>query len=594
MDSNSNCRVEFERQLSDNCVEYQLFLLNNESEHDAKELEALQKAALDLSRGLTKDYIWQRDGFELEFQTEAGHAHLHGISDHGDAIDDEWLIVYMLRELTKSWPHLWVRVADSDGEFLLIEAAAALPSWLSPDMDQHRVWIHGGNLLVIPSTCPIPDETTPEADSLSLSQAIDFIREKPDCLIHDSLIQKEAFFKLMKYPRHIASSAHFSLVTMPRKLARVLHAVPNSLAPAAEAFYLRDALSLEPIFSTQPSLTFPPDDLVTVSVHFSKTLFAQLKSQHFEQPPTWQRAMDNLSSLPISNRPDRALASLEMGIKVTSGFEMLAAAKDKSGSNMARQVDALLQQVEEADVPASVAQQDLPLWPHVSRDDDESWMNISYQDLEHQVRGKGDFETQPPGTASGNAQVGIDLRKMVERFEAFFNDEKAGLDGAQDANDYSTDGGDTDDAETQPMSESTSDDAEVTFDDAAYSELMRRMMSSAQFPRLSTDSKRQNQDEDTSSKTSQLDTHDDEIQQLSAGMEAELRFHNLLQLDRIGGEQGGEQAGEEDAQGPGQVDYHVAHNLLESFKSQGGEAGPTGNLLSMLGLGLPRDEDSSD
>ncbi|PHH58553.1 hypothetical protein CDD81_5382 [Ophiocordyceps australis] len=575
----SDCRVEFERQLSDNCVEYQLFLLNDEADHDVKELEALQKAALDLSQQLTKDYIWQRDGFNLELKTEAGHAHLYGISDHGDAIDDEWLIVYMLRELTESYPHLWVRVADSDGEFLLIEAAAALPSWLSPGMDENRVWIHGGKLLVIAGSA------TPEAEErLSLWQAIDLIREKPDCLLHDCGMQDEAFFKLVKYPRHIASSAHFSLVTMPRKLAHVLHAIPNSLAPAVEAFYLRDAAALGPLYSTRPCLMFPPDDLVTMSVHFSKTLFAQVKSQHFEAPPRWQRALDSLSTLAISKDAAKALASLELGIKVTSGFEMLVAARDKSRRKVVGQVDALLQQVEKL---GPVAQQDLPLWPRVSRDDDESWMNISYQDFEHQVPGKRDSE----------AQVGTDVREMVSRFEAFFNDDKAGLDGAQDAHGHCTHGGDSDDAEachgTQTISESTSEDGEVRFDDGAYSELLGRMMEFAPLPCLAMDSTRQNQDDDMVSRTSRLDSHD-EIQQLSAGMEAELRHHKLLQLDGIGGQAGGGQAGHDNVQGQQQVDYHVARNLLQSFKSQGGEAGPTGNLLGILGLGLPRDEDSSD
>lgn len=37
---------------------------------------------------------------------------------------------------------------------------------------------------------------------------------------------------------------------------------------------------------------------------------------------------------------------------------------------------------------------------------------------------------------------------------------------------------------------------------------------------------------------------------------------------------------------------NLARNLLESLKSQAGMAGPGGNLMGMLGLGmLPRDED---
>ncbi len=39
---------------------------------------------------------------------------------------------------------------DTDGEFLLIEAAAYLPTWLSPDTSQHRVYVYKGVLHIIP------------------------------------------------------------------------------------------------------------------------------------------------------------------------------------------------------------------------------------------------------------------------------------------------------------------------------------------------------------------------------------------------------------------------------------------------------------
>lgn len=42
------------------------------------------------------------------------------------------------------------------------------------------------------------------------------------------------------------------------------------------------------------------------------------------------------------------------------------------------------------------------------------------------------------------------------------------------------------------------------------------------------------------------------------------------------------------------IDTNLAKNLLESFKSQGGLPGPGGNLLSRLGIVLPRDEEDAD
>lgn len=64
---------------------------------------------------------------------------LRGRTEFGDSIEDEWVIVYILRELTRNFDDLWVKVTDSDGEFLLVEAAATLPSWLEPEVANNRV-----------------------------------------------------------------------------------------------------------------------------------------------------------------------------------------------------------------------------------------------------------------------------------------------------------------------------------------------------------------------------------------------------------------------------------------------------------------------
>lgn len=42
-------------------------------------------------------------------------------------------------------------------------------------------------------------------------------------------------------------------------------------------------------------------------------------------------------------------------------------------------------------------------------------------------------------------------------------------------------------------------------------------------------------------------------------------------------------------QGEGGMDYNLVKNFLDSFQSQGGFAGPAGNLAGRLGFQLPRD-----
>jgi hypothetical protein len=74
---------------------------------------------------------------------------LRGRTNYGDSIEDEWVIVYLLRELTKKHQDIWVKVVDSDGQFLLVEAAGALPAWLEPEIADNRVSIITGAKMLI-------------------------------------------------------------------------------------------------------------------------------------------------------------------------------------------------------------------------------------------------------------------------------------------------------------------------------------------------------------------------------------------------------------------------------------------------------------
>ena len=57
---------------------------------------------------------------------------------------------------------------DNDGEFLLIEAAYALPKWLKPETASNRVWLLNGLMHIV----PLPTTAAPDIPSfLTLQQA---------------------------------------------------------------------------------------------------------------------------------------------------------------------------------------------------------------------------------------------------------------------------------------------------------------------------------------------------------------------------------------------------------------------------------------
>lgn len=65
--------------------------------------------------------------------------HFYGITHFGENINDEWFLVSLVFELTRRITGLIVRVVDSDGEFILIEAADHLPQWANPESCEQRV-----------------------------------------------------------------------------------------------------------------------------------------------------------------------------------------------------------------------------------------------------------------------------------------------------------------------------------------------------------------------------------------------------------------------------------------------------------------------
>ncbi|KOS17627.1 Protein SGT1 [Escovopsis weberi] len=604
-------------QLAENCVAYWLFIVASGSQLDARQtrqqLETVRKAAVQLSQSLTKDYVWQRDDFSIELRTAADLVYLHGVTDFGDAVEDEWLIVYMLRELTKSFPNLWVRIADADGEFLLIEAANVLPGWLSPDNDHCRVWIHDGRLRIIPQKENSRGGSQGSKHLLSLPEAVQSLKANAQALIDSGPIQAEAFYRLKKYPGHITTSMHHALVMIPRKLAYILHSLPKAIAPAIECFYLRDPFTLKPVLSAAGPPVFPPSDLVTVSVRFSKVLFAQLRSQRFEVPPAWKPAFD---STPAKQRD-----MLDMGMKLTSGFEMLAAEAEQNKCRVVREMAILLQDLEEDGEESLPTNQDIETWDNVHRNDEESWLDINYEDFEKELDGIGkkshsQGQTQV-GSGFGDTQTQENLRKIVSRFEEFLKDDQAGLDGAELESHESGDDS-RDEEEDDDGSDSELGDADIRFDEDAFTGLLRQMMGQGQSnvaprtPQRSSPGKekgKQRAREDPA-----LESHDEDqaIQELSSQMEAELKGFGALKLDaqpakkqaalkntgnqaaaaqQNAGKGRQEQDQEEDSNEEIDIDYNLAKNLLESFKSQGGMAGPAGNLMGLMGFQLPRDED---
>ncbi|CAJ0850227.1 8897_t:CDS:10 [Entrophospora sp. SA101] len=236
-------------------------------------------------------YIWQKDAFNLRI--------------------DEWFIVFLLKHTSVKFPDAVISVADNDGEFLLIESAQYLPSWLNPDNSENRVFIYQNNLHIIPlHQTSAADSLHIPTGELALVKAIQIIRNDSINTEANDKIQQSAFNRIFEYPEKIKQNFHHTKCHIPRKIAHLLYYNPQLVAPAVEAFYTRDLVSLK---ACQKMENFPPRSSMTVIVKFTKTLYAQLINQRFHPPKIFIQP-------PINSEKYKAF---DLGMKLACGFEIL-------------------------------------------------------------------------------------------------------------------------------------------------------------------------------------------------------------------------------------------------------------------------------
>ncbi|CAK7273924.1 hypothetical protein SEPCBS57363_005899 [Sporothrix epigloea] len=597
---------------------------------------------------------------EIEKPVLGSLLYLHGETSYGDCIEDEWLIVYMLRHITKAFPGAWARISDNDGEFLLIEGAKAVPTWLTPDTDANRVWIHDGMLKLI------PPERIKAADvrragtkaALTLADATRIIKKRPESLVHLPSLDEVAFRRLEKYPVFVTDALHYARLILPRKIAYILHSRPRAVACAVEAFLSRDPQTTRRIIGSTHSKTllhFAPDDLVVISVKFTKTLYAQLRGQRFTPPKTWPVLFDHLAATLLlpedktiagnenSTVKEKTVLKLDLSMKLTLGFEILAASAEKSNSRIVREIGLMLEDLaEDGDDSALLPSNDeIISWPDFNRESDDLWLNINFEDFERELDGnfqhqsrrqttQNNFtENEPSESGFGDVNVQTDLRRIVSQFQSFLNDTDAGIDGADfgeiDGNNGNSD--DEDDEDDEDGKDDDEDDSEdekdgVSFNEVEFSRLLRESLglpttgaATMEFQTKSNEKHLESAQVPHSSAQdggNGLDEEEEDILKLAAQFESELRGHGALllsspkrgrelkpsSLGKVITADGETSDGAPDSSLESDdevdVDVNLVKNLLESFKGQEGMSGPAGNILSMLGLALPRDEDDEE
>ncbi|CAG4950159.1 unnamed protein product [Colias eurytheme] len=214
-------------------------------------------------------YIWNRDEFRVNIplhkcENDGIIPNLISVTCFGDNIEDEWFIVYLIFELTRMFSDLIVHAEDSDGSFLLIEAAEYLPPWLNPDNAENRVLIYRNDIHII----------TPELvdleNSLEICDAVKLVFHNSEKTCACIEIQNAIKRKLTEYPQKIKDNMHMAIVSLPVEIAAILKLRPSIISAIVNSYCNLDALEAKNCRNIEYT------NCVSTQIQLTKYLYAML------------------------------------------------------------------------------------------------------------------------------------------------------------------------------------------------------------------------------------------------------------------------------------------------------------------------------
>lgn len=409
-------------------------------------------------------------------------------------------------------------------------------------------------------------------------------------------IQNAIQKRINNYPDKINDNLHRVNLYLPNAIAAILKTKPNLIAPAVLAFCNRDAIDMK---ACRAMKYFPPENRVYTNVKFTKCLYAMLRHSKYvpDRKTGW--------NLPSVN--DTYYKAHNLGIRVACGFEILVnqakpgtetnkdwnnyltslkaknyfrdllehskeyndllnKAKEYYANNcesrpvVGSKILHLLQTLEYDEEELQIDATNLP------KDDDESWLNVSVEELDNMLEeryGNQNFTTinQDTNPAMFTDKINRFLNEMscAEGIEFDQMDECKNERKVSFASDTKT--------------EATEN--RINFDPNAFTCAMQNILNF--FPEddswdLDSESDMSEYANENTKSTMQqyMDEMDKELAKTTIG-DSFVKKEN---------------AEEEDVESfkPVDIDVNALKNILESYRSQMGEAGPSSNMLGPIGM----------
>ncbi|KAJ8958175.1 hypothetical protein NQ318_006114 [Aromia moschata] len=615
----------------DDFVEYHLYPPIETSDEKEQEtiLSSILSKANKIVQKYTENYLWHKDEFKLICRTSIYNylshidgkkenlpPHLYGVSHYGDNIEDEWFMVFILQQLTKEIPGLIARVYDVDGEFLLIEAADYLPGWANPETCENRVYLSEGNVHLVP-------RESLDEDRIPITEALSKIREQPANTVASTDIQNSIKNKLKGYPEKTKDNLHRATIYVPVAIAAILKKKPNLVAPAVQAFCNRDPVDVK---ACRAMKYFPPENRVMTSVVFTKCLYAMLTHSKYlpDRRTGW--------NLPPTSSP--CYKAHNLGVKVACGFEILISrAKPSADIESDRGWHLYLQSLRDKgyfmgllehsidhnnllnkakehyinyrdtmQYSPAVGQEILELAKtleynvedlksderNLPKDDDDSWLNISPEDLDRmlqekygQKRNLQREQRRRRGQFHGEGRQFLAPRVRRRRRRVPRSKRLADQAPRRKNKTKVSFSQDTKKTEQKPVNN------KVNFDPNSFACAVQNILNFV-IPEddswdLESDSDMSEYEEDNYVKDESYREVKDKMQEYMEQMDRELASTTIGESFE---KKNGDSFEDIESFKPVDIDVNALKNILESYRSQLGEAGPSSNMLGPMGVHL--------
>ncbi|CAN0504720.1 unnamed protein product, partial [Ectocarpus sp. 12 AP-2014] len=174
----------------------------------------------------------------------------------------------------------------NDGEFLLIEAATAIPPFLSPGNSNHRVWVRSGEVHLVMPGCMVDRARTPRtlgSGSITLSEGLKAVRESDGGTKADEGVQQLIRRRIEGYPEEAMANMHHARCFLPLAAALAIRDTPRLVAPAVSAYCSGDPADRKMGVRMARLLALPATGsqpeaprFVEARIAFTRHLYAQL------------------------------------------------------------------------------------------------------------------------------------------------------------------------------------------------------------------------------------------------------------------------------------------------------------------------------